>query len=267
PLVPHTPQSREQAVQCGYLLPDKRRVFIDDSDEQRGCFYNIRLLQTILQNRSARRVRELIPIDEVFLAVIEGVKRQKMQCAVRYDSDMRCSDSVDEGGHEFPVKVPKMKFGRFENQPRTGGHIVASQSGFLQLKCKPLLKSHHFGRRAEMADDAGIVSRNDEGQDLVSSREILNQRRSLREQGAKHVQRGDRNLLQRCILGIHAGHFAESARQFLLFERNALKIRQRCCGTGFGSRARVLNAELFAQLIDLRQKRLPSLPLNGRRVV
>src|SRR5206468_8441926 len=143
------------------------------------------------QNRCTWSIGELILIDGVRFAGVERMKRQQVQCAVRNYSDMRRPDFMNDRRHEFLVKPQKVTIRRFQYLARTGSHVVATQDELFELKREPLLKRHDFGRGTEMADYSGITARNNEGQDLVSSREIFDQCRSIRQQGAKRVQSRD----------------------------------------------------------------------------
>src|SRR5205085_11155964 len=75
----------EERRERAYLVAHARRLLVGDAEEQRALELLLRSRQAVAQHARARRVRDLAPLDDVSLPVVERVEGDVVQRAVRHD--------------------------------------------------------------------------------------------------------------------------------------------------------------------------------------
>src|SRR5258705_13489967 len=92
--------------------------------------------------------------------------------------------------------------GRFEYLLRVRYNVVPTEQEFFQLKPETFLQAQRAAGRTHAADDFGSLSGNEKDQNFIPGGEILDQSRLLGERRLKGIDRCNRYLLQRCVLGV-----------------------------------------------------------------
>ena len=131
------------------------------------------------------------------------MKRQEVQGPVRDDYYVWRADLPDERGHQPVIKFIEPEPRGLHNLLGMNHHILASQRELAELELQTRLRLEDVAGLRKPANDFCLGSRHNEGEHLVTRREILDQSCPFRKIGLNGIDLGNRDLPQRRIRRIH----------------------------------------------------------------